>query len=136
MLGRGSQAGRVDRPGKPSAGALSAQQQLQLDLIRSSSFNLFDGDRVVRDLLERRDEWSAVLMDRDDLIKLRDLPDGHWNVDTLYVLARDPYSAHALSELAEIWHADTVDVYGAERTDDELGGSPDDDCRVVAFWWD
>jgi hypothetical protein len=73
-------------------------QDIQLELIRRWQFNAFDGERVAAKLLEHRDLWESVMMDRlalsgfgdlpaMGLIKLRDLPYNEWNVDTLYMLA-------------------------------------------------
>ena len=117
-------------------------QTIQLELIRESSFNFFDGERVYRDLLERRPLWVAAVIDRGDpplrggLIKLRDLADDHWNVDTLFVLARDERSARELAELAEPWEADNVCVHGPTTTGEALGTNKERDERLVTFWWD
>jgi hypothetical protein len=75
-------------------------QDIQLELIRRSGFNDFDGEQVCALLARHRALWAAVLFDRPGvpnyreptrllaggLIKLRDLPDNIWNVDTLFVL--------------------------------------------------
>ena len=77
-------------------------QDIQLELIRRTSFNAFDGERVYLSLWNHRELWLAVLLDRpgyanlaehelllsSGLIKLRDLPDNIWNADTLIVLTR------------------------------------------------
>ena len=110
-------------------------QDIQLELIRRHRHNLFDGRRIVADLLAHRDWWEGVLLDRMDLIKLRDLSDNRWNADTLYILATDPRNAWRLAELAEDWHADTVEVFEQEATNRELGGGIEDQ-RLVMIWWD
>src|SRR5437879_4025000 len=87
-------------------------QEIQLELIRRTQYNAFDGERVVAALTAHRDLWEAVLMDRFGfsnpgrlpsmgLIKLRDLSGNFWNVDTLYVLCPDAASARQLAEIAE-----------------------------------
>ena len=122
--------------GRPS---VSRAQRTQLELIRDRRFNHFDGEQVVRDLLIHRGLWVSALMDRVDpmrLIKLRDLPRDHWNVDMLYLLARDEASAHALAELSETWRADTVEIFDTERTGLALGQFPVGDWRIVELWWD
>ncbi len=112
-------------------------QDIQLELIRRTQHNSFDGEQVHRDLLERRDWWEAVMLDgQHSLIKLRDLPGNDWNVDTLFILATDGSSAHRLAELAETWAADTVEVHGEEATQRELGSSYLEHQRLVSFWWD
>jgi len=39
-------------------------QDIQLELIRRTSFNAMRGERVVASLLRHRDLWKAVLLDR------------------------------------------------------------------------
>jgi hypothetical protein len=123
-------------------------QEIQLELIRRTRFNAFDGARIVGSLLANRPLWEAALMDRFcfsnpgklpslGLIKLRDLADNLWNVDTLYILAPDRSRAHELARLAETedWggmvrvHADPKDV------DTALGGAENEQA-VVSIWWD
>jgi hypothetical protein len=123
-------------------------QEIQLELIRRTRFNAFDGERVVASLLAHRQMWEAVMMDRFalsrpgslpamGLIKLRDLEDNFWNVDTLYVLTPDRESAAGIARLAvaEDWggevrvHADPEDV------EDALG-SGREKRAVVSVWWD
>jgi hypothetical protein len=123
-------------------------QEIQLELIRRRRFHAFDGQRVAAKLLECRDLWDAVMMDRIaisnpgklpslSMVKLRDLPDDEWNVDTLYILSRDKPAAQQLAQLfdMETWggmvsvHDDQDDV------DSALGGCRDEKA-VVAIWWD
>ena len=113
---------------------LSEAQRLQLALIRLASFNLFDGNRVVDDLLAHRELWEASLMTRDDRIPLRDLPSG-WNVDTLYILARSGHT-EALERLAAEWNADVTRWITGEEADRELGGTWISDPHVFVLWWD
>ncbi len=123
-------------------------QDIQLELIRRSQYNAFDGERVAAALLEHTGLWEAVLMDRiaisnpgklpsAGLIKLRDLPDNEWNVDTLYILARDRESAKTLAQIfnMEEWGG-MVSVHDDPRdVDSALGGSLGEEA-VVVIWWD
>jgi hypothetical protein len=66
----------------------STVQEIQFELLRRTSFNALDGERVADSLLQHRDLWLAFLLDRPGLanyaepsrllmmglIKLRDLP--------------------------------------------------------------
>jgi hypothetical protein len=123
-------------------------QDIQLELIRRSRFNAFDGERVVASLLARRHLWQAVLLDRPGfthegrlpaagLIKLRDLRYNIWNADTLYVLTPDEASARELAALCEaedwggeVWvHTDREDV-------DRALGSGRTKQVVLTVWWD
>lgn len=121
-------------------------QEIQLELIRRTQMNAFDGERVARDLIEHRDLWIAVLMDRFgvsnpprlpscSLIKLRDLDGNDWNVDTLFILAKNVKSARKLASLRDPWIADSAVVHDQEETERVLGGwgLPG---RLVTFWWD
>jgi hypothetical protein len=115
-----------------------------LELIRRSRHNNFDGEQVCADLLARRADWQAVLFDTlaltegyglSGLIKLRDLAEDIYNVDTLYILVTGEAAADRLAACAETWLADEVWVYDQECTEDHLGGC-DEELRLVAMWWD
>ena len=110
-------------------------QEILLELIRRHRHNNFDGRRVSRDLIAHREWWQAVIIDRMDLIKLRDLSHNMWNADTLYILATSARNAWRLAELAEDWEADTVEVFEETATDRELGGGIEEQ-RLVMVWWD
>jgi hypothetical protein len=123
-------------------------QELQLELIRRSRFNDFDGKRVVRTLLVHRDLWEAVILDRfgvpmagrlpvSGLIKLRDLPFNLWNADTLYVLCPHKKSAKRLAAIAEkdAWGGETA-IFSDQRTVDDALGSGRDTRAILRVWWD
>jgi hypothetical protein len=90
-------------------------KEIQLELLRRTTYNALDGERVADSLLRHRDLWLAFLLDRQglpnyaeptrllmmDLIKLRDLPDNSWNADTLFVLTPTHTQAHELARIAE-----------------------------------
>src|SRR5437764_1253701 len=75
-------------------------QEIQLEIIRRTSFNALDGEKVYASLLRNRELWRACLLDRpglpdyqtprrllaSGLIKLRDLEDNFWNADHLFIL--------------------------------------------------
>jgi hypothetical protein len=77
-------------------------QDIQFQLMEEASFNGFDGKQVVRDLKAHPELWEGVVMDRAGypdrdsagfggcicLIKLRDISENYWNVDTVYILAK------------------------------------------------
>lgn len=122
-------------------------QKLNLELIRLSTFNEMNGEKVVKDLLAHQDLWRGVVMDRADynlggqfnttgemicLIKLRDIEDGYWNVDTLYILPKEGKEKE-LERLAKGWNADEVDYEGEEWSRKHLGGGKGNVLRV---WWD
>jgi hypothetical protein len=96
-------------------------QELQLELMRRASFNEFDGAMVVAELKSHPDLWEGALMDRPDLIKLRDLSE-IWNVDTLWITPR-PGKEDQLWNLAAQWDADEIDWIGGDGA-----------CRLLGFW--
>jgi len=114
-------------------------QQIQLELIRRTSFNQFAGEKVNGDLLRHRHLWRGVLMESSvPLVKLRDMVDNDyqlWNVDTLYILAVDQPSAMELRELAKTWTADYVEICASSEAN-ELMGSMGEDWWLVRVWWD
>jgi hypothetical protein len=131
---------------------LSRPQKLQFMLMLENCFNEFDPYRVVGDLLAHRGPWRGAIMDRAfpvsedaqparahlhaDLIKLRDIGDGHWNVDTLFLLT-DAGHADELCRLAEDWSADEIYVIDEPQAGALLGRwSLGSDTRIVAVWWD
>lgn len=120
-------------------------QEIHFRLIRRATFNEFDGGRVADDLLARRDLWEAVMMDREaplQLIKLRDMPDDYWNVDTLFILTTDAGAEGELEEMAERWKADDFSFYSVSRDREEMAaqglmlGTSSDGLYVARIWWD
>ena len=129
-------------------GMLKTIQDIHLELMRRTSFNEFDGKAVVSTLLENGELWDAVMMDRPairlrrdkptgsfiSLIKLRDIPDDYWNVDTVYVLTTKD-KADRIRELFDRLSADEVYVIQGERLKKAMGSMKPESC-VVAAWWD
>ncbi|MEV6277675.1 hypothetical protein [Nocardia sp. NPDC051832] len=127
-------------------------QEIQLELIRRSSFNNFDGELVAGSLERHRDLWLAVYIDRfglaheehrdwfasGSLIKLRDLRGDLWNVDTLVVLTEDLDKAKELARVAETdkWQADEVAVQDNVEELSFALGCGHTRHRVLSVWWD
>src|SRR5580658_8239217 len=90
-------------------------QEIQLELIRRTKFNAFDGERIYASLMKHRAYWQAVLLDRpglanyqkprhllmSGLIKLRDLDDNIWNADKLFILNAKRKQAVQLARIIE-----------------------------------
>jgi hypothetical protein len=123
-------------------------QDIQLELIRRSIFNAFNGEKVVASLLARRDLWEAVILDRFcisrpghlpamGLIKLRDLSDNYWNADTLYILTPSPAAAKSLAQTieSEDWGGMTL-VHTDPNDIDNALGSGREERAIVTVWWD
>jgi hypothetical protein len=124
-------------------------QQIQLELIKLAWERR--GGQIVSDLLKHREVWDAVLADHLNvppcsLIKLRDLPEGCWNVDTLYILVRGSTEHKAASRavlemLVDAWQADSWIWYdNAEpdprRTAEQALGSSEPELALFRVWWD
>jgi len=114
-------------------------QELLLRLMELASFNDFDGELVASDLRKHSDLWRGAVLDRDGLIKLRDLPYRRWNVDTLSILPA-PGREDELFALADTWGADEVDWVGGEEGCCQLGSwsseSRDNPRQYLRVWWD
>src|SRR5262249_16900550 len=112
-------------------------QEIQLELIRRSTFNDFNGEKVHASLLKHHDLWQAVLLDRQGvanyaiprhlliagLIKLRDLPDNIWNADTLFILTDNRAKAEQMARIAdeEDWYGEVYVYKDQDETDSALG---------------
>jgi hypothetical protein len=116
-------------------------QEIQLELIRRTNYNFFEGQRVAADLQRQPNLWRGVLLTRpgssqvSGLITLRDLEDNIWNADTLYILATDEAAAQRLAELGETWQADDIVIHTMEATGLAVGDSRPPG-PLVTMWWD
>lgn len=121
-------------------------QNLQFALIEKASFNEFNGEQVVKDLRENDDLWHGVIMDRAgysgkyhdvepiDLIKLRDIGDEFWNVDTIYIYSNGK-NDYKLELLAHKWNADEISWIEGDKASALLGAWPGEK-RILRCWWD
>lgn len=126
-------------------------QDIQLELIRRTRFNGYDGERVYAALMTHRHLWRAALLDRPGLadfthpgrllmaglIKLRDLDDDIWNADMLFVLTPTPDAARELARLAdeEGWGED-IQVYEDQEEMDRALGTGRQAYGLLSIWWD
>jgi hypothetical protein len=126
-------------------------QDIQLELLRRTSFNALDGEKVCASLFKHRHLWSAVLLDRPGvanyaepgllliagLIKLRDLPDNIWNADQLFILTPTRHDARELARIAEDeeWAGEIV-VYEDQKETDHALGMGRQEYGLMSVWWD
>jgi hypothetical protein len=126
-------------------------QEIQLELIRRTRFNAFDGERIYASLIKHRAYWQAVLLDRpgvpnyqkpghlliSGLIKLRDLNDNFWNADQLFILTAKREQALQLARLIEEedWGGEKPIVYDQEEIDTALGVGRQE-YGLLSIWWD
>ena len=127
-----------------------------LTLIEENGFNNMDGKQIAKELRAERHLWEAVLFCRETLvgITLRDMPDGSYNADTIFLLT-DMIRQTRLFELVKKWGADSIivatptDTWAAGRYDDDYtlksvqGESAasflccaEDNHVVLRLWWD
>ncbi len=110
---------------------ITQAQGLWLDLIRLSSFNEFDGVRVVDDLVSHRNLWQSVIMLQDTMgITLRDLPDDYNNVSELLIKTSEAKKS-ALWDLAKGWGSDKMGWI-----DNPSGFLAGGEGVVLSVWWD
>jgi len=131
---------RFEEIGKPKEPTTEPPNEIQLkvlDLIRHVRSNLFNGEKVVKDLLKNRDWWTAVWFSSgrmSDLIPLRDIADGILNVDTLYIIPAKG-KEREIEALAKSWQADEVEWLSEEECSERLGMFPAE-TEVLRVWWD
>ncbi|MFT3891457.1 MAG: hypothetical protein QM730_07460 [Anaerolineales bacterium] len=116
---------------------ISEVQQIQLDIIAKTNFNYFNGKKIAEWLKENHKMWRAVLLPLD-FISLRDMADGHWHADTLYIYPEDGWGFELEEIMKEQFHADETSWIGGESAGDLLGDSDVDDQShvILEAWWD
>ena len=130
-------------------------QRLQFELMQASSFNDFNGEQVVKDLIENKDNWIGCIWGRFgyfDLMPLRDISQGIWNTDTLYILT-EKKNIRFLKKMAKKWKADefgwieeienkkgsiykTYGVFGDKQDFFNRFGGGLKNLAVIRMWWD
>jgi hypothetical protein len=126
-------------------------QEIHLELLRRTSFNALDGEKVYASLQKHRPLWRAVLLDRPGvanyaeprhllmcgLIKLRDLDDNLWNADTLFILTPTRSTARERARIAdeEDWGGE-IQVYEDLRETDDALGTGRQEYGLLSIWWD
>ena len=117
-------------------------QKLYLELIVRSSFNNFDGYKVVKDLLKLRKYWYSVIMVREsvseapiNLITLRDLPENVNNVDTLYILTDYLNLFYIFPTIKNEWNCDTLLIICSSKTAKKIENlySVADESNVLGY---
>jgi len=116
---------------------ISEAQQIQLDIIAKTNFNFFEGRKIAAWLKENHRMWRAVLLPLD-LISLRDMDDGHWHADTLYIYPEDGWQFKLEEIIKEQFHADEVHWIGGMSAMSKLGTSEvaDKSYVILEAWWD
>src|SRR5215216_5167866 len=111
---------------------ISEAQQIQLDVIAQTKFNFFDGERIAEWLRENHKMWCAVLLPLN-FISLRDMDDGHWHADTLYISPEDGWQFNLEEAMREQFGADETRWIGGEVAVDILGTTEVGDKSYVTL---
>ena len=116
---------------------ISEAQQIQLDIIAKTNFNFFNGRRIAEWLKDNHRMWRAVLLPLD-FISLRDMDDGHWHADTLYIYPEDGWQFKLEEIMKEQFGADETRWVNGSEAADMLGTSELEDKSYVILeaWWD
>ncbi|MDQ3004283.1 MAG: hypothetical protein M3R47_02695 [Chloroflexota bacterium] len=116
---------------------ISDAQQIQLDIIAKTNFNFFNGRKIAEWLKENHRMWRAVLLPLD-FISLRDMADGHWHADTLYIFPENGWGFELEEIMREQFQADETSWIGGETAGELLGTSEVDDkpYAILEAWWD
>lgn len=117
--------------------SISEAQKIQLDIIAKTNFNFFEGRKIAEILKENHRMWRAVLMPLD-LISLRDMDDGWWHADTLYIYPEDGYQFQLEELVREQFNADEIQWIGGSTAADLLGTTEVEDKSyvILSVWWD
>ena len=132
---------------------INAIQHLHLELFRRVRYNLLNGERVVRDLLEWRNLWYSVLPTRfpymfpkqDDkqyhpfteLSMLRHARWDSWPADTLYIWTNDEALPLLRQRIEKRWEtSEIVVILPDENEEMRLANLDDEHDRVLFVWWD
>jgi hypothetical protein len=73
-----------------------------------------------------------------DLISLRDMDDGHWHADTLYIYPEEGWQSKLEEVMKEQFGADETRWIGGESAVDMLGTTEvgDKSYVILEAWWD
>jgi hypothetical protein len=116
---------------------ISEAQQIQLDILAKTNFNFFKGRKIAEWLKENHKMWRAVLLPLD-FISLRDMADGHWHADTLYIYPEDGWHFELEEVMREQFGADETSWIGGDSAVDMLGTTEVEGKSYVILeaWWD
>jgi len=127
----------ISVPPQPTPKKISESQKIQLDIIAHTNFNFFDGRKIVELLKENHRMWRAVLLPLN-LISLRDMDDGSWHADTLYIYPEDGYQFQLEELVREQFNADEIEWIGGSSAANLLGTSEvmHKSQVILSVWWD
>ena len=116
---------------------ISDAQQIQLDIIAKTNFNFFNGRKIAEWLKENHRMWRAVLLPLN-LISLRDMENGHWHADRLYIYPEAGWEFKLEEIVRGQFQADEVRWISGSKAMDVLGTTEvaDKSYVILDAWWD
>ena len=111
-------------------------QKLQFEMMKMSSFNKFNGEKIVSLLELNPDLWVGCWMQADDLITLRDIKDNHFNVDTLYILTNVEHQNELFNLVDDMFNADDMGYLADNTVERLLCKSSISNELILKVWWD
>jgi hypothetical protein len=126
-------------------------QDIQLELIRRTRFNTFDGEVICELLAKYRSYWIAAVFDNNGvpnyrnpgqlpvggLIKLRDLDRNILNVDSLFVMTHTRAQAKELAGAFDESDTGAMPIlYDNQEEIDMALGIMREEYGLLKVWWD
>jgi len=134
---------RKDERGKKARAPklkISEIQDLQLKVIGQTNWNNLVGRKVEKILRQNSQLWRAVFMPSKQLYPLRDMEDGEWPSDTLFILVQQGKEIELEKLVRERFDADETNWIGSDQALDLLGYWKKDEVHnpklIMSAWWD
>jgi len=105
-------------------------QEMQFRMMELSSFNLFDGEKVVKSLRANYGIWKRfIFVDcYNSHVSLRDMEKGKWNADTLLIVVREKFAENMMA-VAKFWKANELSCHKKHLA---VGKGE----FLIRVWWD
>jgi len=122
---------------------MNRAQNAVFDLMKASSFNKFDGDKIVALLEAHTDLWIGAVWgtftEFHPLLALRDIWAGYYNADTLMVMAVKGKEEELIRLVSRKFRADEIGFLEDKKAERMLSGrlrDQEEQGRVLRVWWD
>lgn len=105
-------------------------QQIQFELLKLCPKFKDNYLNIIQSLIDNESYWDTMIVDNPLMVKLRDLSEGIWNADTIYIMT---HHREIMEAVIEGWNPSAWEW--VSDVDDFLGGA-DVDCHVIKIWFD
>jgi len=102
-------------------------QEIYRSLVKDTSFNNFDGNKVLEVLDSISHLFESYIFSNEPAIILRELCEGFSYLDTLYILPKDNELGNLLSSLRNFEY---------ELAYDEISTEKHYGIKYIRLWWD